>query len=184
MTINLASKKNCRFDVRMPSVREPNVKHRVYVPISLSLMGSITPEGLKSMSHMQISISESSYPHGCNLHMKIENIRLVGFSSPTLIKLFAPKTVALPINEFSVSARLGGIPEACEDNLVFELINPKGKACASNTVPIANSAISGFACKGLVAGDYMIAARVVDKGGKVLTEIISPVKFIDGPAAK
>ena len=184
MTINLASKKNCRFDVRMPSVREPNVKHRVYVPISLSLMGSITPEGLKSMSHMQISISESSYPHGCNLHMKIENIRLVGFSSSTLIKLFAPKTVALPINEFSVTARMGGIPDACEDKLAFELLNSKGKVCASSKTPVANSVISGFACSELVAGDYLIAARVLDGNGKVISEMLSPVKLIDGPAAK
>ena len=182
--ITFNSKNGSGTEFRFVRVLEPNIKHNIIIPLTLERLRGINAEGLKSMSHMQLFLSENTFPHGSNLHIVTENIRLIGYSVPTLVKVSVPKEVALPVNGLSIGVRIGGVPKESNETLELDLLDSKGKKRASTSAQLSGNVVCGFAGSKLAVGDYKVHARIVDKNKTVLSEMLCPMRVIKGPAAK
>lgn len=168
-------------EFKFASTLEPKVKHQIRIP--LEKLNSFSRKGLANLAYVQIFISESNYPHGSVLDLQVENIRLQGFSQPTLMKLEAPRRVALPVTGIPVKAVIGGMKPETECVLKAELALTDGKVMEMTEAPIAEGkALFGFSGKALSAGEAMLRVAVVGKSdGRGYSEVTLPMTLVASP---
>lgn len=172
---------NTSGNFRISHVLEPDVKHRMIIPLN-----GILPQpkrGFRNAAHMQFYINEANYPHGATLKMKFENIRFVGYKSPTVNKVSIPAVVELPCNGFSIPVELVGYKgKAC--TFTGELRDADGKIADTVSGKVKDGfAACGFSGKNLKKGVYKSILKIVCDG-KVVSEVSGNIEVIDGPGAK
>ena len=162
-------------------VLEPDVKHRIIIP-----MAKILPQparGFTNTAAMQFFISEANYPHGATLKMKFENIRFVGYKSPTIAKVNIPAVVELPCNGFSIPVELvGDKGKKCEFTAELRDAGNKLAAFTRGTVK-DGKAFCGFSGKNLKKGNYKAIFKIV-ANGKIVSEASGNIEVVNGPAAE
>ena len=182
VSIGFYTSKREEYEFRFANTLEPNVKHRIAIP--LEKLGTFSRESKKDMRSMQFYIGENNYPHGCHLNLVFENVCLRGYTKPTLLRVDIPKKVALPLTGFAVSALVGGVENDAFCTVSMDLCDANGILQSSATPIVNDHAVCGFTGKGLKAGAYKVRAKAVAKDGTVFSEAVLPLNIINGPAAR
>ena len=177
LSINASSHKKEVCEFAFSTRLEPGIRHKIRIPVSRFTMSR---EALKHLKAMQIFIFEVHYPHGCTLKLKIENPRLTGFSAPTVLKIEAPRVLALPVNGFSVPVEIAGLPENRGSFTAF-LVDAQNKIVQRTAGKIIDAKGScGFKGAGLKCGTYTVKIKIPGMKEDSLT---GKIRVIAAPAA-
>ena len=169
------------MEFRIANTLEPQVKHHFNIPIAK--LTAFSQDDLKKMGFMQIFINEISYIHGCHLSIQIDNPRMVGFRSPTILKTDAPECVSLPLANFSLSVLAGGVTEGTPCLAKAELMNPQGEVLQISEMPVRQGcATCGFQTTELAPGQYTIRIRLLGQDGEVQDEMSRPLAILSALA--
>lgn len=173
ITVSSTNKESTEF--KFIHTLEPGIKHKITLPISS--MRAISHEGLKSISLMQIVVSESNYEHGNKLEMVIENPRFVGFASPTITKINSPAMLALPADALNCNAIIQGLPDDADCKITCDLLNKDGQKVATTTGSAVKGKIyCGFNGSQLKPGTFIIRMRAFNDKD-MLSELTRQIKI-------
>jgi hypothetical protein len=165
-------------------------QQRVWLPVRFPVkpMIAAADAGLdpwKSISRVQIFLSEHDYRHGTRLVFDVGEISLVRLTAPVLAGLDAPRHALLPRRTLALAFdAIGmGAVTAGSHTIVATLEAADGTARAEVRQDLLDRLQIALPLSGIEPGTYQLRLRICDTAGKTCSELSQPITLHPGPLA-
>ena len=137
----------------------------------------------KSISLVQLFISESNYPHGTRLIFDVGEALAQRMSEPTLIGLNAPHHMLLPCRRVSLTFEAAGTMAVSKGShkIIAALERPGGTIAAEAQQDLAAGNRITIACPELQPGAYVLRATIYNGQGRQCSQWTQPIVVHAGP---
>ncbi|MGO8745829.1 MAG: hypothetical protein ACLQNE_07550 [Thermoguttaceae bacterium] len=155
---------------------------RFSVPeIMASAGGSAEP--WKSISLVQLFISESNFPHGTRLVFDVGEVLAQRMKEPALVGVDAPHHLLLPCRRLSLTFEAAGMTAVSKGShrISVALERPDGVIGAEARQDLAAGNRMTIACPDLQPGTYLLRATIDDARGRQCSRWTQPIVLHAGP---
>ncbi|MBN2328728.1 MAG: hypothetical protein JXR73_16420 [Candidatus Omnitrophica bacterium] len=163
-------------------------RQRIWVPVRFSVKEMIESAGVglepwKSISKIQMYISEEDYAHGADITFDASSIELLRFTSPMISKLDIPRYVMLPRNSFPVPFQAVGMSSVKKGShqIIARLVDKKGKTVSRTEQDLADNEMLVIDASNITPGLYTLSAEIMDAEGKHCSSITGAFEGLPGP---
>jgi hypothetical protein len=163
-------------------------EQRTWIPVRVPLRQlTAAAEGgsdaWKSISRIQIHISEHDYAHGTRLVFDIGEMSLLRLTAPVIAGIDAPRHVLLPRKTLTLEYDAMGTAAAVKGShtVTAELAGPDGKVRAQTRQDLAAEPRMALPLPRLEPGDYTLRLSISDKAGRKSAESAQPITAHAGP---
>ncbi len=170
------------------SMRDLGDRQRVWIPVQFSVQDMIKSTGMgaapwKTISKVQLNISEGDYKHGADLTVDVGSVKLLRFTSPMISRLEAPRFVMLPDSNLPVSFEVLGVSSIKPGGhkIKTSLINDQGKILSRTEQDLTASRLLILDSSKITPGHYTLNVEIITKDGKRCSEITGTFEALGGP---
>jgi hypothetical protein len=170
--------------------REIDLKdqQRVWIPIRLSIkeMIQVTGAGLdpwKSISRIQLYISEDDYDHQTNITFDLSSIQFLRFTSPMISNLEVPRYVILPNDSISVPFQVVGMSSVKKGShqVAATILDKNRKSVSSIKQDLDANKNLIIDISNITPGDYTLSVEIIDSAGNRCSTMIDQMEGLAGP---
>jgi len=163
-------------------------EQRIWVPLRIPLRQIMAgdesePNNWKSISRIQLYISEHDYRHATRLVFEVGGVKLVRLKTPVLGGMEAPSQVLLPCRVLSFQFNtIGAIPAARGSYLVSATLETaSGAIRAQSRQDLADAHRIVLPLTGIKPEVYTLRLRLLDAAGKRCSSIDQVIRLFKGP---
>jgi hypothetical protein len=163
-------------------------RQHVWTPIRLSVPEMIKTAGAglepwKSISLVQLFISESNYPHGTRLVFDLGEALAQRMKEPTLVGLDAPGVLLLPRHSLPLTFDVAGAASVSKGSHIITAVLQRsdGSIGAQSRQDLAAGSRIVMALPSLEPGAYLLRATVQDSRGRQCSQWVQPITLDAGP---
>jgi len=163
-------------------------RQRAWTPLRLSVPEIMAAAGSgvepwKSISLVQLFISESNFPHGTRLVFDVGEALAQRMTEPTLIGLDAPHHLLLPRRSLSLTFEAAGMMAVSKGShrITAALEKPGGGIGAEAQQDLAAGNRITIACPELEPGAHVLRATIHDAQGRQCSQWTQPIILHAGP---
>jgi hypothetical protein len=163
-------------------------EQRVWIPLRLPVKQMMAKAAggaqlWKSISRVQIYISEDNYAHGTRLVFDMGEVSLLRLTAPVLAGVEVPRHVLLPGRTlaFSFDVLGTGAVSRGSHTVAARLEATDGAVCAEVEQDLAESYRMALAIADTRPGDYTLRLLIRDAAGKNCSESARPITMDAGP---
>jgi hypothetical protein len=163
-------------------------EQRVWVPVRFAVRKMIAAadagaEPWKSISRVQLYISEHDYAHGTRLVFDVGEVSLLRLTAPAIAEMDAPRQVLLPRRTLAFNFDAIGTATVVKGshNITATLEGPGGTARAEVCQDLMNPRQLALPLSAVVPGAYTLRLKIQDARGKTCSELTQPVTALPGP---
>jgi hypothetical protein len=163
-------------------------EQRVWVPLRIPVKQMIAAadaevEPWKSVSRVQLYVSEQDYAHGTRLVFDVGDVSLVRFTAPMIVAIDAPGHVLLPCRTLVFDFDVIGTGAVAKGNhtVAAELVGAGGAVRAEARQDLAGPQRMALPLPAIEPAKYDLRLTIRDAAGKQCSELIWPVAFHAGP---
>lgn len=162
-------------------------QQRVWVPLRVPVRQIIAKaadsQPWKSISRVQLYISEHNYAHGTRLVFGVGEVSLLRLTAPTIATVEAPRHVLLPDSSFGFDLDVLGTATVAKGSHVVlaRLEASDGKINAEARQDLAEPHRVAIPLQGVEPGDYTLRVTITDAAGKECSQEKQPVTLHPGP---
>ena len=160
---------------------------RQWIPLRFSLGEVIDQAGVgrdpwRSVSHVQLFVAESDYPHGTDLTFQVRDIKLLRFTSPTIQRVYAPAYITLPRNRLAVSFGILGTRSVRKGShtITVSLASGDGRTRTEQQQDLADGRVVILDTSTLVPGRCRMDLTIVAADGTRCAHERQPIEAVDG----
>jgi len=137
----------------------------------------------KSISLIQLFISEADFPHGTRLVFDVGEVLAQRMKEPTLIGLDAAGQLLLPSRRISMTFEAAGMMLVSKGShrIAVTLEKPDAVICAEAQQDLAAGNRITIACQDLEPGAYELRATIRDARGRQCSQLSQPIIVFAGP---
>jgi len=170
------------------SMRDLGGRQRVWIPIQFSVRDMIESTGMgvepwKTISRVQLHISEDKYTHGTDITFDVGSVKLLRFTSPMISKIDIPRYVMLPRLNLPVSFSVLGLSSVREGShrVRASLIDEKGKTQSRSEQDLTASRLLVLDSSNIMPGRYTLNVEIMTEDGTCCSEITGTIEGLAGP---
>lgn len=163
-------------------------RQQVWIPVRFSVAEMVKSAGLgldpwKSISRIQMNISEDDYSHGTDIAFDVSSIQLLRFTAPMISQIDVPRYVLLPCHSFPVSFDAVGMSSVHKgSHKVFaSLVDENGKTASNTEQDLTDSRTLVIDTSNLMPGRYTLSAEIKTEEGKLCSEMSDTFEGLAGP---
>jgi len=164
-------------------------EQRVWLPVRFSVKEMMAAadagaEPWKSISRVQIYVSEANYAHGTRLVFDVGEASLLRLTAPVIAGLDAPRHVLLPRGSLAFAFDvLGAVAAARGSYTVTAALEPAAGGAPQVVArqDLADPPQMALPLSSLVPGAYTLRLMILDGQGKKCSELAQPVTAHAGP---
>ena len=163
-------------------------EQRAWVPVRFPVKQMIAAadagtDPWKSISRVQLYISEHDYAHGTRLVLEVGEVSLLRLTAPVIAGMDAPRHVLLPRKSLTVAFDLMGTGAVAKgSHTVAATLEGAGEAVrAEARQDLADPHRMALRLPALAPGAYTLRLRIRDSQGKPCSELAQPVTAHPGP---
>jgi hypothetical protein len=184
--LSIGSHKRARqfFETR----RDPGDRQRVWIPIRFSVKEMIDATGLgpdawKTISRVQLFLSESDFQHGANLSFDVAGVRLLRFKSPTISRLDAPHFVMLPDSKPPIAFEVMGTGSVTEGShrVKASVIDSQGRIQAEIVQDLTAGRLLALDLSRLTPGRCRLNVEITTAKGEPCSQSTCEFEGLAGP---
>ena len=155
---------------------------RFSVPEMMAASGGGT-EPWKSISLVQLFISEGNFPHGTRLVFDVGEALAQRMREPVLVGLDAPHSLLLPRRRMSLTFEAAGMMAVSQGShrITAALEGPGGAIAAQARQDLALGNRITIVCPDVAPGVYTLRATIHDAQGRQCSQWAQPVILCAGP---
>jgi len=142
-------------------------------------------EPWRSISRVQLYLSEHDYAHGTRLVFDVGQIALLRLTAPVIAGLDAPRHVLAPRRTLAFTFDMIGTGAVAKGShaVLATLAGADGAVCAEARQDLSDSQRVALPLVGIEPGTYMLRLAIRDAAGKTCSESSQPVTIHPGPLA-
>jgi len=163
-------------------------EQRVWIPVRFSLkkIMAAADAGIdpwKSISRVQLYISEHDYAHGTRLVFDVGNVSLLRLKSPMITDLNVPRQMLLPRKYLAFTFDVMGVGEISKGahSVVATLEGAGGKICGQAQQDLTDPQLMALPLTGIEPGPCTLRLILQDAQGKKGSEFTQIVTALAGP---
>ncbi|HYW77983.1 MAG TPA: hypothetical protein VE890_00335, partial [Thermoguttaceae bacterium] len=172
------------------TTRELADQQRVWIPVRFSVQEMIDATGLgtepwKSISRVQLFLSEREFQHGTNLAFDIAEARLLRFASPMISRLDTPKFVMLPNAEVPIGFEVMGTGAVVEGShrVKASVVDGQGRIQAKSVQDLTAGRLLVLDLSRLTPGHCRLNLEITTADGERCSQSSCEFEGIAGPQA-
>lgn len=153
------------------------------VPVRQIIAKAANPQPWKSISRVQLYVSEHNYAHGTRLVFGVGEVSLLRLTAPTIATIEAPRHILLPDSSLGFDLDVLGTTAVAKGSHVVlaRLEASDGRTNAEARQDLAEPRRVALSLQGVEPGDYTLRVRIVDAAGKECSQAKQPVTLHPGP---
>jgi hypothetical protein len=186
LAVSAHGTKKARYSTRV----DLGGQQRVWVPVRFSVKqivaaGDAGAEPWKSISRVQLHLSEHDYRHGTRLVFDVGEVSLVRLTAPVLAALDAPRHLLTPRRALAFDFDVMGTGAVAKGSHTVEaaLEAAGGEVRAAARQDLSELPRMALPLLGIEPGGYQLRLAIVDAAGKTCSELSQPVTIHAGPLA-
>jgi len=163
-------------------------RQHIWIPIRFSVKemmknAGLGPEPWKTISRVQLFISERDYNDKVNLTFDIAEARLLRFKSPVISRIDVPRLVMLPCSKLPVVFDIVGRRSINKGShkVKVSVIDVYGRACAELEQDLTVGTTAVLETTRLKPGHYRLQVEITSSEGKCCSESSCELECIAGP---
>lgn len=163
-------------------------EQRLWIPLRFSVKQMMAKadagtEPWKSISRVQLYVSEHDYTHGTKLSFDIGEVSLLRLTAPVITGMDAPRQVLLPRQTlaFAFDAVGTGAVAKGSHTVAATLEATGGVVCAEARQDLADAPRIALPLPAIQPGIYTLRLTIRDKAGKQCSETAQTVTTLTGP---
>lgn len=163
-------------------------RQRGWTPVQLSVVEMMKSAGVglepwKSISRIQLYISEEDYSHGTDITFDVSSIDLLRFTSPILTTLDVPRYVQLPCDSMTVSFDVAGLSSAKEGGyqVMAILLGKNGETVSRTKQQLTENQNLVVELSDITPEFYTLSVKIMDAEGNSCSSISEPFVGLAGP---
>ncbi len=137
----------------------------------------------KTISLVQLFISESNFPHGTRLIFDVGGALAQRMREPTLIGSDVPHHLLLPCGRLSLTFEAAGMTAVSKGShkITVAMEGPGGTICAEAQQDLTAGNRIAIACHKLEPGEYVLRATIYDARNRQCSQWTQPILLHAGP---
>ena len=170
------------------TMRDLGDRQRVWIPIRFSVQDMIKSTGMgaapwKTISKVQLNISERDYKHGADLTFDVGSVKLLRFTSPMISRLEAPRFMMLPRSTIPISFDVLGLSsvQTGSHRIKASLIDEQGKIKSHAEKGLSANRMIILDASKITPGRYTINVEIITREGKRCSEMTGTFEALGGP---
>jgi hypothetical protein len=163
-------------------------EQRVWLPLRLPVKQMMAKaaagaEPWKSISRVQLYVSEHNYAHGTRLVFDVGEVSLLRLTAPVITGVDVPRHLLLPSRTLAFGFDVLGTGSVVQGShtVACSLEAADGAARAEAQQDLTQPHRMTLATPGIKAGDYTLRLKIRDAAGKTCSESARPVTMHAGP---
>jgi len=165
-------------------------RQRQWIPLRFSLRELIDQAGhglgpWRSVSNVQLFISESDYAHDTEISFQIRDVQLLRFTSPTIQNVYAPAYITLPNDRLVVLFDILGTRTVHKGShfLKVSLTSTNGSTHTDQQQDLTDGRTVILDTSTLASGRYHLNLTITDANGTRCSQAMQPIEAVAGPLA-
>jgi len=161
---------------------------RVWIPVRFPVKQMMAAadagaEPWRSISRVQLYLSEHDYAHGTRLVFDVGQIALLRLTAPVIAGLDAPRHVLAPRRTLAFTFDMIGTGAVAKGShtVLATLAGADGAVCAEARQDLSDSQRIALPLPGIEPGTYTLRLAIRDASGKMCSESSQPVTIHPGP---
>ncbi len=170
------------------TTRDLGDRQRVWIPLQFSVQdmsaaAGLGPEPWKTISRVQLFVSESDYKNGAQLTFDIAKVRLLRFRSPMISRLDAPSFVMLSDSHLPVSFEVVGTGSVKRGshNVKASVVDSQGRTQAEAVQDLAASRLLVLDLSRVAPGRCRLDVEITTAEGEHCSESRCTFESLAGP---
>jgi len=166
-------------------------RQRQWIPLRFALRELIDRAGAgpapwRSVSQLQLFLSESDYADGTDLAFDIKGVELLRFTSPVIQRVEVPAYIMLPRDLLAVSFDIAGTRSVRlgSHTITVSLASDDGPTCTQQQQDLANGHVVTLDTSTLVPGRYHMDLAITAADGTKGAHERRLLEAVDGPLVR
>lgn len=163
-------------------------RQRQWIPLRFVLhdlidQAGVGPDPWRSVSLVQLFVSESDYAHDTELRVQIRDVQLLRFTAPTIQTVYAPRYITLPRNDFTVLFDVLGARTVRKGShtLKASLTSNDGSTRAEQQQDLDAGRVVILDTSTLTPGPCQLTLTITAADGTTCTQESQPMEAVAGP---
>ncbi len=170
------------------TTRDLGGEQRAWIPVRFPVKQMIETsdageEPWKSISRVQLYLSEHDYAHGTRLVLEVGRVSLLRLTAPVIAGMDVPRHVLLPRPTLAFTFDLIGTmgPEKGSYTVAATLEGEGGTVCSEARQDLTNRHRMALRLPAMEPGAYTLRLAIRDSTGKQCSESAQPIRMEAGP---